>query len=55
MLKKVTERPERPDGVKYEFNCCAVPDVRETPQGQKVCQACGHDWTEELEFNEDRE
>ena len=59
MGRRVTERPSHPDGTKYEFNCCAAPDVRGQPvdfddwsEGEplerKVCESCGHDWTDQL-------
>lgn len=47
-MKKVTERPTTPDGFKYVFDCCPEPDVWEHDDGSKVCETCGHDWTEAL-------
>lgn len=38
-------RPEAPDGRKYPFNCCALPDVWELLDGAE-CRNCGYDWTE---------
>jgi hypothetical protein len=49
MKTQVTERPRHPDGTKYEFNCCAMPQVYEHEDGSKVCEACGYDWTEVLD------
>lgn len=51
-----TRRPEHPDGTKYAFDCCAVPEVQRfmpnpIESGREVseCVNCGYDWTEELD------
>lgn len=49
---KISERPEHPDGTKYEFNCCAYPDVHwehSTVREVAECRNCGYDWTDQLD------
>ena len=48
---RVAERPEHPDGTKYEFDCCVMPNVcwqGAAKASNAVCENCGYDWTEEL-------
>lgn len=47
-VKKVFDRPSHPDGHKYNFNCCASPDIWRYTDGDKRCKVCGHNWTEQL-------
>lgn len=39
--------PEHPDGVKYRYNCCMVPDVWDYSDDSRRCQSCGYRWETE--------
>lgn len=47
-MMPVSRYPEHPDGTKYAFDCCAVPDVWWSGD-EAECRTCEHDWTEALE------
>lgn len=48
-VKKYFGKPSHPDGKKYDFNCCASPDVWDYSDDKVRCRVCGHNWTSEVD------
>jgi len=48
-MKPVAQRPRNADGELQPFDCCILPYVYQSDDGEASrCTSCGYEWTEEL-------